>query len=349
MYGILTFHRALNAGAVLQCYALQRFMNGLGIPNAVVDYRNAFIERQHHPFRLYRDSIIKCAARAAVLGFVLRERVKRFDAFVAANIKTSKPYAAAAELSAGAGGYAGFITGSDQVFSADCAAFDPVYFLAFPGAEGKRFSYAASFGGGELDGRLRDEYTARLAVFPFLSLRESGGAALVRGLLPDMPAETHIDPVLLLPRGEWERLAVPPKEKDYVLLYTMLPSGAIHAKAAALGKQLGLPVLWPDDKYYQRRAGVKHRLAVGPGELLGYIAGARHVVTNSFHGTAFSLLFEKDFTVEAGHAKSSRLTSLLALLGVDNTEAVDWPAVRAALERERARSASYLKRICAAE
>ena len=345
MYGILTFHRALNAGALLQCLALSRAMDGLGMENTVIDYRNPFIERQHHPYRLYPDSPLKCAARAAVLGPVLAKRVRKFDGFVSSYIKTSRPYLSIDQLNADAGAYTAFVTGSDQVFSADCAGFDRAYFLDFPGADGKKYSYAASFGRDDLPEE--EEYVRRLSGYPFLSLREASGAALVQNRLKtDVPAEPHIDPVLLFDGGFWTGIAKKPKEKDYIFLYTMLPSDTIPQKAAALGKETGLPVLWADDKYYKKRPGVSRRLAVSPDELLGYIAGARHVVTNSFHGTAFSILFEKKFTVETAHAKSSRVTALLSLLGIENPEGeTDWGAVRARLETERARTAAYLDKI----
>ena len=347
MYGILTFHRALNAGALLQCLALSRAMDGLGMENVVIDYRNPFIERQHHPYRLYPDSVLKCAARAAVLGPVLAKRVRKFDGFVRAHMRTSRPYLSIDHLNADAGTYTAFVTGSDQVFSADCAAFDRAYFLDFPGADGKKYAYAASFGRDDLPEEYRTEYIRRLSGYPFLSVREEAGAALVQNHLKlNVPAESHIDPVLLFDSGFWAEIAQKPKEKDYIFLYTMLPSDTIPQKAAALGKETGFPVLWADDKYYKKHPGISRRIAVSPDELLGYIAGARHVVTNSFHGTAFSILFEKKFTVETAHAKSSRVTALLALLGIEDTAGeTDWDAVRARLEKERARTAGYLEKI----
>ncbi|MDR0326441.1 MAG: polysaccharide pyruvyl transferase family protein [Oscillospiraceae bacterium] len=349
MYGVITFHRALNAGALLQCLALSRYMDSLGLDNVVIDYRNAFIERQHHPYKLYPDSLLKCAARAAVLGPVLAKRVKKFDGFVRDHMKTSKPYMSIEQLSADAGGYAAFVTGSDQVFSVDCAKFDKAYFLDFPGAEGKRYSYAASIGRDDLPEGYVQEYARRLSGYPFLSLREEAGAALIKNQLKlDVSAESHIDPVMLFDGDFWRGIATKPKEKDYIFLYTMLPSDTILQTAAALGKQTGLPVLWADDKYYKRHPGVSHRLAISPDEMLGYIAGARYVVTNSFHGTAFSILFEKQFIAEAAHAKSSRITALLSLLGL-GSECVDsepdWDAVRERLETERQRTAAYLRKI----
>jgi len=349
MYGILTFHRALNAGALLQCYALQNALDGLGMENAVVDYRNGFIERQHHPYTLYRGSVVKCAGRAVVLGPVLAKRVRKFDGFVEQYIKTSKPYQSLDQLNEDAGAYTAFITGSDQVFSVDCASFDPAYFLGFPGADGKKYSYAASVGKNDVPESFAAEFGKRLSSFPFLSLREEAAAALVRDKLKlGVPVESHIDPVLFYDGEFWKKLAKKPKEKGYVFLYTMLPSATIAQKAVELGKRLSLPVLWADDRYYKRVPGISRRLAVSPDELLGYIAGAEAVVTNSFHGTAFSVLFEKRFSAEAAHEKSSRVTALLSLLGLETENLggeTDWGAVREKLESERARAREYLLKV----
>jgi len=352
MYGIITFHRALNAGAVLQCYALSRYLHSIGMPNIVLDYRNSFIERQHHPFTLYRGAMLKCAARAVILGPVLATRVKKFDAFVKTHIKLSRPYMSIDELNAEADAYTAFITGSDQVFSDDCAQFDAAYFLDFPQAADKKFSYAASFGSNKLKEDLKQEYFARLSGYPFLSLREEAGAKLAKEQLQlKFPVESHIDPVMLLEAGDWMRIAKKPPQQEYIFLYTMLPSDTIFNKASELGKQTGLPVLWADDKYYRVHRGIKHRLAVAPDELLGYIAGASYVVTNSFHGTAFALLFERRLIIEAASAKGSRVANLLALLGLESKDLqqagaeIDWAATRRRLENERQRTAEYFAKI----
>lgn len=352
MYGIITFHRALNAGAVLQCYALSQYLHNAGMPNCVLDYRNSYIERQHHPFKLYRGSMVKCAARAVILGPILAKRVKKFDDFVKSYIKLSRPYMTIDELNADAKAYTAFITGSDQVFSDDCAMFDAAYFLHFPNAEGKKYSYAASFGSNKLREDLKQEYFSRLSAFPFLSLREEAGAKLAKEqLLLDFPLESHIDPVMLLDAGSWMRIAKKPPEKDYIFLYTMLPSDTIFRKANELGKKTGLPVLWADDKYYHVYRGISHRLAVAPDELLGYIAGARYVVTNSFHGTAFSILFERPFIMEAASAKGARIANLLSLLGLEGRDfthdgaEINWEAARLRIESERRRTAEYLEKI----
>ena len=327
-------------------------MAGIGMPNTVLDYRNSFIERQHYPFKLYGGSMLKCAARAVILGPILAKRVKKFDAFIKQRIKLSQPYLSIDELNADAGAYTAFITGSDQVFSDDCAMFDPAYFLHFPGAKGKKYAYAASFGSNELRQDLQQAYFNRLCDYPFLSLREKAGAELAKKCLHlNYPVESHVDPVLLLDAGSWRHIAKKPKEKDYIFLYTMLPSDTIFRKASELGQKTGLPVLWANDKYYHIYRGISHRLAVSPDELLGYIADARYIVTNSFHGTAFSIIFEKKFIVEAAISKGSRIGNLLSLLGLDNRDYeqidndINWPIVQQSIERERKRTTEYFERI----
>ncbi|GHV05436.1 hypothetical protein FACS1894217_02300 [Clostridia bacterium] len=341
MYGILTFHRALNAGALLQAYALQQFMYGLGMDNAVVDYRNGFIERQHHPFKYYReDGLAKYAGRAALLGGILAKRVRKFDEFVAKHIRTSQTYNNIYALERGSSRFDAFIAGSDQVFSHDCARFDPAYFLTFA-PDFKKFSYAASVGD-SIPQKLAGEFEKRLQGFPFLSLREPYGT---------VDAEIHADPTLLLPREKWGTIAAPPREDGYVLLYTMRPSTTIFDYAEKLGREKGLKVIWLSDKYYQRHGKIEHKTAVSPDELLGWVQNASYVVTNSFHGTVFSVIFRRQFYSEAPQGKAKRITGLLNLLGLQARTAapidapIDWQAVDERLEVERERSRQYLLKI----
>lgn len=316
--GILTFHRALNYGAVLQAYALSETLSrNEDIQAEIIDYRCKYIEDCYKPLVIVGGINIK---NAIIAILTMRSRIvrrKKFDHFLNNALKKSENHYSRAELAGINDVYDCFITGSDQVFNDVCTGMDKSYFLDFVANSEKKFSYAASFGFEQIPSQYRDLYKQLLSDFEDISVREEAGRGIVRDLL-GREVRVNIDPVFLLGREDWKKIAKKPKENNYILLYLLQPSESIIQFAKNLSRKTGCKILLMHLHFFKPN-GIKQITNAGPEEFLGYFENASYVVTNSFHGTAFSVIFHKQFFVEyqtTAAARNSRQQNLLKMLGL---------------------------------
>ena len=352
--GILTFHRALNFGAVLQTYALQQTLLKLPAEAEIIDYRCPWIEKQYRS--LLGTGTKKDRVKHLLKAAQSRKIGRRFSGFCEHRLVLSKRcFLSREELPDIGSRYDFFIAGSDQVWNASLTGSDDTYLLDFLSDSRKKVSYAASFGLSELPEAWKPRYKTRLESFSALSVRERQGADIVRDLT-GREARVHIDPVLLLTAEEWKRIAAPVREENYILVYLMAKTKTIFQFIEELAKRTGCGVVCFGPGV-RRPIRAKYIRTGSPEEFLGCLAKASYVVTNSFHGTAFSILFRKDFFVEMLPEPSkvnSRLEQIITLFDLsdrlirggacgDPQRRIDYGAVRKILDRERERSLHYLK------
>lgn len=167
-----------------------------------------------------------------------------------------------------------------------------------------------------------------------------------------------LDPTLLLTRQEWEEIAVSPEEEGYVLVYQTEYSEPLLECARRIAQKRGRLVV--SVSYYRRDrtpAWAERRADIGPAEFVGYVRHAACVVTNSFHGAVFSILYEKPFLAFPHSTTSARVENLLNKLGLQDRlvterspaweEAVwepsHWLEVSRRLEEEREGSLAFLR------
>ena len=347
--GILTFHRAINYGAALQTYALAHKMNELGFDAEVADYRNPHIENSFHKFSFSKINSPGKAA-AFVLGFRNRHKKKKaFERFMSLTPKGNRcDIAGQLEKE----GYDLFVTGSDQVWNPDCTEFDKTYFLDFTEHE-KKASYAASFGVSSLDERYAGKAGELLKDYKYIAVREKQGAEIVKNIA-DREATVVLDPTLLLDKKQWQTVAKPSKygKRKFLLVYMLLNSSSLLNFAEKKAKEQNLEIICIGNG---RRKNVTYAKDIGPDEFIDLFMRAEMVVTNSFHGTAFSINFNKEFYVELHNVKKSRnsrmedvlelfdLKSRLIMDGEGTNEQVNCEKVRGILEEERKRSINYIK------
>ena len=184
-----------------------------------------------------------------------------------------------------------------------------------------KLSYAASFGMKEIPDSYVNDYKSLLSTFSELSIRENAGQQIVKKLT-GKDSELSVDPVFLLTAEEWEKLAKKPKLKNYILIYKLNTSNLIFDFARKLSKLTGRKIvaLNFDVVDQMKTPDIKGVYSASVEEFLGYVKYADYVVTNSFHGTAFSVIFHKDFYVEAlqkDFKPNDRVESLLCLTGLD--------------------------------
>ena len=245
-----------------------------------------------------------------------------------------------------------FIVGSDQVWNpmrCDISAND---FLNFATAS-KRIAYAASFGVSSLPEQSVKKFKSWLEDMNTISVREQAGAKIVKELI-GKKVSVHVDPTLLLEADAWAELEEVPAwydGKPYICTYFL---GERPAAVDEIAVKSGLPIINILDK------DVFDHYITSPEEFLWLIHHASLVYTDSFHGTVFSILFERPFVVcdrlEAGACNmSSRINTLLRIFRLENRYAnaennyhildpfkMDYPDLAPIFARERQRSYDYL-------
>ena len=325
--GILTFHNAINYGGVLQAYALQKCLNKIdGIEAEVIDYRSPAVNRQYSFVSLKQSGSIKAFLLWNATTAVRKQKKSSFQRFVRDNIKTSPPVA---DMNADAlKSYDAVIVGSDQVWNSSCTKGDKFYLLDIEGLSIRQISYAASMGNRKNFDDFQKKYhidlKSTLTRFSAISMREEDAAAYIKELT-GRECFTVIDPVLLLGRDNWIESLKEFKLQEglrsqsngkYLLVYNIGNFSLTFAFAKALAKKTGLKikVINKDIKGDVKFAGNENCSNVSPSAFVSLIEKAQYIVTDSFHATAFSLMFQKRFFTVANPNSDNTNSRLLNIL-----------------------------------
>lgn len=354
--GMITIYRK-NYGAFLQAYALQQTLKKLGCKPEIIRY-DYYIDHTILGLSLATKpslkKILKYVAVETLNYFPHRERQKVFDASVAANFDESKQYYKTyAELEKDPPEYDVYLTGSDQVFN---PLLSPqargARLLCFP-KRGIKASYAASAGSNEIPEAYRDIYAKALHSFACVSVREAGLAEFMESAL-GIHALCHIDPVFLLTAEEWSGFARPVDglPEKYILYYRVLPQAELNKTAQALSEKTGLPIFVADghDVFPDQ---VKRTGFLSPEQWVYALSHAAYVVTNSFHGTAFSVNFNQKAAILIPPKGGTRVSDLMNLCGIEGADSgrcivedpADYQHANIYLQEARDQGISYLRRI----
>lgn len=321
--GILTFHRAINYGAVLQCYALKETIKSLGHEVGIIDYRPDYIERHRQLWQgfnfLHTKSLCSRVKNCLLTPLMLFSRLdanRRFDSFIAKNFQLSKRINNIKDIESN---FDVIIIGSDQVWSPKiCYGFDPIYWGQFPHKGTKLISYAASLGEtSSISDFEWAEIKKRIGSFECVSVRES---QLKDELHQRYGIDTTctIDPSLLLNKNKYDCLVEEPNlDFKYVIAFSVVETPNFIDYALNVASEMNCRLVLMSS----RKPLIKHKniVYVSPsiGSFLGLIKECQCVVTTSFHGTAFSIIYRKPFFT-AAHGKSSRVYNLLSKLGLED-------------------------------
>ncbi|QQS55448.1 MAG: polysaccharide pyruvyl transferase family protein [Candidatus Competibacteraceae bacterium] len=296
--GIITYHFVTNYGAALQAWALQKFLQSLGHEVFIIDYRPSYltsggyfwwpVDAWHCHANLVIAYLKLMTLRQALLGD--GGKTTNFAIFHERFLKTKKPiYHSLNELKRKPPEADIFICGSDQIWNASVQfGIDPAYFLDFVPSGIKKISYATSFGRSFIEERFKQETARLIARLDAIAIREQSGVEIVKNLT-GKKAIWVPDPTLLVEDGypEVERpLAVP---SDYLFSYTLRSRELVAKVEKRVGQSQKLKIVSPEILKLTKIG------APGPLEWLGYIKAAKFVVTNSYHGTIFSIIFRKPF------------------------------------------------------
>ena len=356
---LLTLHRVFNYGSVLQTLATQKLIEKTGNKCEVVDY----ITPQRTKAALRREYKIT-GLRTFIYYFFraisIEIKWRGFNAFLKKNVNLSKKrYIDIIDLRQNPPQADIYMTGSDQVWnSVYNKGIDEGFFLQFGDKNIKRVAFASSFGLEKLEEAEQDKIKQYLADYRHISVREESAAEIVNSLIGKRP-EVVLDPTLQIRAEEWFELEADKLMKDkYVLLMLLYneDNGAtdIARKIADDAGWKLVKISWDLFKDGRVDKLFTHR---SPEDFISLVHNAEYVVTNSFHGTAFCINFNKQFTVVRRNQMQTRIDNILRMTGLENRlvsnletfdinsakERIDYANINAVLEKERQRSIGLLE------
>jgi hypothetical protein len=313
---VTTLYSPHNYGAMLQAHALQQVLAALGVTPSIIDVGG----RHRRPRLLDFSSGLRGLARSIKKAPFLADRRRRyesFDRFLREHIPLSETFSSVADLQRRGIETDLLICGSDQIWNPSLA-FQPEFFLRFGTPSIPRVAYAASFGSRSLAADRYGELRDLLEPFAMVSCREASGCNIAGSVL-GRNVEHVVDPTLLVPESYWKSLASPVASlpKKFLLLYALEHTQSLEGEVAELAQALGLPVVAVDPSDHRMSIPCERVVRdAGPREFLWLFANASFVVTNSFHGNIFSLIFRRPFYSVPHRSKNERMASLLGSLAL---------------------------------
>lgn len=359
--GIITFHASHNFGSMLQAYALQKVVSGMGIDCTIINFRT-LRQKQYYAVISGHGTLVKRCFRTAYflpyLGALIRRHIL-FERFLKDEyVLTSEEYASTDELKDADFGYDYYISGSDQIWNTQCCDFDWAYYLDFV-EEGKKIAYAPSMGPSpetDVDPRLGHRIKELVDKYDAISVREVRTAERLKGITGKM-YPVLLDPTLLLPSSHWKEMAgnTPLVKGDYILVYTPGFSERVYDSAHELSLKTGIRVIQPLARFYVELKESKKRsfdtfLAAGPMEFLNLCRFARYIVGGSFHAAVFAIMFRVPFHIVDGK-RDSRIAELFSVTGlgscgktgIDCIMTPDLDEASASLASKRSQSLEWLR------
>lgn len=316
--GILTFHRAHNYGAVLQAFALQEYLRKAGHDVKIIDYNPPFLEANYKIFafkkflttKVHVYYLLKGAAIELLTLPARTKRYKAFDSFIRSKLALSTPTVYHKEEIPK--DFDAYIFGSDQIWNPKITkGFDDVYFGLFSSRpEARKIAYAASMETSTLNDEEKEYLGKSLFQMHAIGVRESKLNALLQPLV-EQKIQTVADPTILCTRETFDNIAVKPDfQGKYVLVYQVRIMPETLSFAQKLADRIGGKVIQlVSTPVLTNRPGVYN--CASPEEFIGWFKHADFVVTTSFHGTVFSLLYQRNFYALEIHSISMRIRSLL--------------------------------------
>lgn len=318
--GILTYYNAVNYGAVLQAYALQSVILNMGHDCEIINYPCPAVEKQYRRKKFSECKHLKTYIKDIISLHRIDNKKAAFKEFrdTYMHLSAEMPRITSDSLS----GYDVIIVGSDQVFNPKNTEGDSAFLLDVI-CRAKKIAYAASIGNNDfLDlwkSKYNVDYISLLNKFDTMSFREKQASEYVSNLL-GKSFPNAVDPVLLAKREIWSEFEKG-KDEDYIFVYNLGNLPLLKKVVDLANKQTGLKVYVVNkdikgDFMFRKYTDVS---SLSPGDFLRMAANSKYVITDSFHGTAFSAIFHKNFysvvDTSAGNT-NSRIYSILNEIGL---------------------------------
>lgn len=360
---VITRHAIANYGSILQAYATERILEQLGHDVEIIDYIPIEEKTENLVFtyiknsKLWNKNFLTRKIYQILQDSNIRIMNQKFEEYRHSYLKmTDNTYHTLEGLKKDCPKADVYCTGSDQVWGKiGNQLYDEAYFLEFLDKGQKCISYAGSFGKDHIDEELKVKLKQYMKKYSHLLVRENTAVQILKDV-GCTNVKQVLDPTLLLAPTEWNKLCHEVDEKrPYILIYHLRHNKQFEAYAKKVSKKMGLPLVRINvSKYFKYKAG-EFKYLPSPSEFLSYIRNAELVLTDSFHGTVFSILFGKNFVEVLPGVTSTRIVSLLDLFHLQDRlissyddfsvldRTIDYGQVHTILKEERKKSLEDLK------
>lgn len=359
----LTTYNVYNYGASLQAYALMKYLQNKGHEVEIINYQPEYLRRKYDykwvnpESKMSKYLLTRFAYR--IMKFLQRQttlkRKKAFDVFTDhLLIQTDIKYLSYNELKNNPPKADLYIVGSDQIWNVFYeTGKDDAFFLDFV-KKGKKASYAASFSYLNIDSENKKRIKRLLEDFTSVSVREYHGVNILKEI--GIESTWVLDPVFLLSKNEWEILINKYNKKEkYLLIYDFEGNKSLKKFAIKYAKEHNLKIYSINDTYPLAYANKNFNNA-GPIDFLTMIYYCDAFISNSFHGTAFSIIFNKPVFVfnRNRHKVNSRMESIMTLFKLEQNiepdfnkikninNCFDFNKINSILESERNKSLNFI-------
>ncbi len=309
--GLITFHKAYNFGADLQAFALNKYINDNISSCEIIDYLPNNHPVEKNPIKKF---LIKIKELVFFPRYVTYRKFRKFQK--ESYLLSSKKYAGDIEIKNNPPKYDILISGSDQILNTDLTGNSESYYLTFDKSTPK-ISYGSSFGKTQLNDREKELIEKEFSTFKAISVREKSAATIINSVA-NLDSQLVLDPVFLLPASQWELKCSPISlPKRYIFVYCMEITEQIKDAVNKVSNLYNIPIIGA----YGCADVLENVYPVskpGPKDFISCIKNAELVITNSFHGTALSLIFGKNFISVAHSKRNTRLLNIMTLSGEEN-------------------------------
>lgn len=363
---VITRHSPSNYGSLLQSIATVKTIEGLGHDCSIIDYQRPDERGLKGVLTQVNckagfGNPLKKLAYIAIRYPIEKFALVRFDRMRKKYLKMTSRCSSHVDLkkiSADA-----FITGSDQVWGPMMnGVYDSAYFLQFVGKDSRKLAYAASFGKTKFDESTVVAYKKMLSEYDKIAVREKSAVSLLEEWGLNNCLGQVLDPTLLLDMSQWTNLLIKKNDFDkykdlkYILVYQIHNDPKLSGYAKRLAKHTGMELLRVNPMLHQALRGGKFICSPDLSEFLSLVANASCIVTDSFHGTCFSINFGKQFIeILPNNATGTRNQSILELTGLSDRilcdfndyslvdKVIDYSKVNELLEVERRKSLEVIR------
>jgi len=280
---ILAFQKATNYGAVLQIYALKTTLEKLDLTVEVIDYIPKWMQ-----VTLKNQPSLKSFLKRKIMNLTFKSFFKKLKL-------TQNSYYDNKSLTHDLNTGDFYFVGSDQVWNPKIMQNDSTYFLDFVPKNAKKIGYAVSMGNQVISDKFMTKVLPLIKDFDFISAREDFVTNFIHNYDKNIQIPIVLDPTLLLNASDYETLKDKTKFRSkYIAVYAAMHDENLYDYARYLKEKTGLPII---NLGYHFNGADRQEYIKGPGNWLNRIEQSNYFITNSFHGTVFSILYKKEFFV----------------------------------------------------
>jgi len=344
-----------NYGAVLHSWAFQQVLKSLGVENKIIDY--VVDDFEFYNFKFPALSRVKLPFRTRLIlllnSFLYYRRYKKFKSFFElhydkTNIRYSQKNVSDLDFDV-------YICESDVVWSpVSAGGLDRIFFFDYPHMKSKlKIAYSASLADMHYNQEKLEFFKEKINNFDFISVRESSAVDFVEQFT-QQKVEHVLDPVFLLQSKDYLPIINARKvDSDYVLVYLINRTKGLIKSAKQIAKFYNSKLIIISDLFLYSMYGKTYN-NVGVQDFLSLFQNAKYVVTNAFHGTAFSIVFNKNFLVYSRYNKDNKIESILKKTNlksqlikegviVNKPMEIDYEKVNVIIEEEKIKSLNFIQ------